>query len=218
MSQFRPKGRTILALLVVVAALPFVSAASPAAAATARSTGCTALQKALGMCPKTTTTTTTKPLTTPTTLVSSPGTACGGHPTVPKTGGGMWTCDFNDEFNGTTLDRGLWLPQTTKGSGFDSNDHDCFMDSPNNVSVSGGSLVLTSRQEPAPFVCQDTVPRSTQYTSGSVSTYQRKSVDRGRVEIRAKIISAKVQGTHTAFWLFPQDLIGGPGRGEIDIA
>jgi len=218
MSQFRPKGRTILALLVVVAALPFVSAASPAAAATARSTGCTALQKALGMCPKTTTTTTTKPLTTPTTLVSSPGTACGGHPTVPKTGGGMWTCDFNDEFNGTTLDRALWLPQTTKGSGFDSNDHDCFMDSPNNVSVSGGSLVLTSRQEPAPFVCQDTVPRSTQYTSGSVSTYQRKSVDRGRVEIRAKIISAKVQGTHTAFWLFPQDLIGGPGRGEIDIA
>lgn len=62
------------------------------------------------------------------------------------------------------------------------------------------------------------MPRSTQYTSGSVSTYQRKSVNRGRVEVRAKIVSAKVQGTHTAFWLFPQDLLGGPGRGEIDIA
>ena len=138
--------------------------------------------------------------------------------TVPKAGGGVWTCDFNDEFNGTGLNRAMWLPQTTKGSGFDSNDHDCFMDSPNNVSVSGGSLVLTSRQEPAPFVCEDAVPRSTQYTSGSVSTYQRKSVNRGRVEVRAKILSAKVQGTHTAFWLFPQDLLGGPGLGEIDIA
>jgi beta-glucanase (GH16 family) len=144
--------------------------------------------------------------------------ACGGHPTVPKAGGGVWTCDFGDEFNAGTLDRTLWTPQTTKGSGFDSNDQDCFMDSPNNVSVSGGALVLTSRQEAAPFVCEDTVPRSTQYTSGSVSTYQTKSVDHGRVEVRAKILSGKVQGTHTAFWLFPQDLIGGPGKGEIDIA
>jgi beta-glucanase (GH16 family) len=92
------------------------------------------------------------------------------------------------------------------------------MDSPNNASVSGGSLVLTGRKEPAPFICEDFVPRSTQYTSGSVSTYQRKSVNRGRVEVRAKIISGKVQGIHTAFWMFPQDLLGGPGRGEIDIA
>lgn len=160
-------------------------------------------------------TTSTGPTTT---LASTAGTACGGNPTLPKTGGGVWTCDFNDEFNGATLDRTMWFPQPTKGSGFDSNDHDCFMDSPNNVSVSGGNLVLTSRQEPAPFVCEDTVARTTQYTSGSVSTYQRRSVNRGRVEVRAKILSAKVQGTHTAFWLFPQDLNGGPGRGEIDIA
>lgn len=164
------------------------------------------------------TTTATPSTTTTTTLAPTPTTACGGVPTLPRAGGGVWTCDFNDEFNGTALDRTTWFPQPTKGSGFDSNDHDCFMDSPNNVSVSGGSLVLTSRQEPAPFVCEDTVPRTTQYTSGSVSTYQRESVNRGRVEVRAKIISAKVQGTHTAFWLFPQDLNGGPGRGEIDIA
>ncbi len=168
-----------------------------------------------------TTTAVPTPTTVPTTTTTSgptAGGACGGVPTVPKAGGGVWTCDFNDEFNGSALDRTLWFPQPTKGSGFDSNDHDCFMDSPNNVSVSGGNLVLTSRREPAPFVCEDTVPRTTQHTSGSVSTYQRKSVNRGRVEVRAKIVSAKVQGTHTAFWLFPQDLNGGPGRGEIDIA
>jgi beta-glucanase (GH16 family) len=210
---------------LAVAAFPLVSAASPAtaaAAATRTATTCTVLQQLLRQCAKPATTTTVKPTTTTTapttTSTTALSTACGGHVTVPKAGGGVWTCAFGDEFNGGTLDRSLWLPQTTKGSGFDSNDQDCFMDSPNNVSVSGGSLVLTSRQEPAPFICEDTVPRSTQYTSGSVSTYQRKSVDHGRVEVRAKILSGKVQGTHTAFWLYPQDLNGGPGKGEIDIA
>lgn len=230
MSEPRQRRRTTLLMLVAAAALPLVSAASPATAATATTrtaANCTVLQQLLGRCAKPTTTTTTRPTTTttrPTTTTTSPTTttipssACGGVPTVPKSGGGVWTCAFGDEFNGTSLDRSMWLPQTTLGSGFDSNDQDCFMDSPNNVSVSGGNLVLTSRQEPAPFICQDTVPRSTQYTSGSVSTYQRESVDRGRVEVRAKIISGKVQGTQTSFWLFPQDLIGGPGKGEIDIA
>jgi beta-glucanase (GH16 family) len=213
----------MLALLVVALVFPLVSASSPATAATATTratTKCTVLQQLLGQCPKPTTTTTAAPTTTtaPSTTTTTSATACGGYATLPKAGGGVWTCAFGDEFNGTTLNRTMWLPQTTKGSGFDSNDQDCFMDSPNNVSVTGGSLVLTSRQEPAPFVCDDTVPRATQYTSGSVSTYQRESVDRGRVEVRAKIIDAKVQGTHTAFWLFPQDLVGGPGKGEIDIA
>lgn len=234
MSQPPKKRRSILALVVVAATLPLVGAASPAVAATAP-TGCNALQQLLGMCQKAPTacnalqqllglcakpapTPTPTPTPAPTQPAPAPGEECGGHPTVPKAGGGVWTCDFHDEFDGTVLNRAMWLPQTTKGSGFDSNDHDCFMDSPNNVSVSGGSLVLTSRQEPAPFICEDRVARSTQYTSGSVSTFQLKSVNRGRVEVRAKIISGKVQGTHTAFWLFPQDLNGGPGRGEIDIA
>ena len=229
MSHLRPKRRSIrvLALMLVALAWPLASATSPAGAAprtTSTATAkCTVLQQLLGQCKKPTTTTTVAPSTTttvaPTTTTTwAPSTACGGYATVPKTGGGVWTCSFGDEFNGTALDRSMWLPQTTKGSGFDSNDHDCFMDSPNNVSVSGGSLVLTSRQEAAPFICEDYVPRSTEYTSGSVSTYQRRSVNRGRVEVRAKVISGKVQGTHTAFWMFPQDLNGGPGKGEIDIA
>lgn len=212
MSQPRRRFRPVFALLMVAAALPVLGSAPPAAAATT-STKCGLLQQLLHQCtPATTTTSTTSTTTT------VPGTACGGVATEPKSGGGVWTCAWGDEFNGTALTRSLWLPQTTKGSGFSSNGWDCFMDSPNNVSVSGGSLVLTSRQEAAPFTCEDTVPRTTQYTSGMVSTYQRKSVDRGRVEFRAKVISGKVQGTHTAFWLFPQDLLGGPGRGEIDVA
>ncbi len=84
--------------------------------------------------------------------------------------------------------------------------------------MTGGNLVLTSRQEPAPFICEDAVARSTQCTCGSVSTYQRRSVIRGRAAVRAMILSAKVQGTHSASWMFPQDLNGGPCRGEMDIA
>ena len=226
--------RAVLTGLVVVAAFPLLGVGSAAAAPAPPAAKCSFLQQLLGQCKPTTTTTTVRPTTTtvkpttttvkPTTTTvaptttTAPATGCGGVATIPKAGGGVWSCDFSDEFNGTALNRALWLPQTTKGSGFDSNDHDCFMDSPNNVSVSGGSLVLTSRQEPAPFICEDAVPRSTQYTSGMISTYQRESVNKGRVEVRAKIISGKVQGTHTAFWMFPQDLLGGPGRGEIDIA
>ena len=221
MSQPGRKRRLIVALLVVAASFPLVTSATPAYAATAPATTCNFLQRLLGLCkPAPTPTPTPSPTPSPTATTPPPATdtACGGVATLPRAGGGVWTCAFNDEFNGTSLDRSMWLPQPTKGTGFDSNDHDCFMDSPNNVSVSGGSLVLTSRKEPAPFICEDTVARTTQYTSGSVSTYQRKSVNKGRVEVRAKILSGKVQGTHTAFWLFPQDLNGGPGRGEIDIA
>ncbi|HWI03078.1 MAG TPA: hypothetical protein VNT52_04515, partial [Acidimicrobiales bacterium] len=151
--------------------IPLLGAASPATAAAApgsTAAKCTVLQQLLGQCTKATTTTTTRPTTTTTaapTTTTVPASACGGHPTIPRAGGGVWTCAFNDEFDGAALDRTMWLPQTTKGSGFDSNDHDCFMDSPNNVSVGGGNLVLTSRQEPAAFICEDALPRSTQYTS-----------------------------------------------------
>lgn len=142
--------RTFLTLLVAAAGLPVLSAGPTAAATAAPSTKCNFLQQLLRQCPKPTSTTTTT--TTSTSTTSIPSTACGGVATIPKFGGGSWTCDFGDEFNGSSLDRTMWLPQTTKGSGFDSNDHDCFMDSPNNVSVAGGTLVLTSRQEPAAFV------------------------------------------------------------------
>jgi beta-glucanase (GH16 family) len=206
-----PACNALLQLLNACPAAPTTTTTTAPGQTT--TTACNAWLQLLNACPKPTTTTTAAPTTTTT------APDVGQCADLPKAGGGTWHCVWADEFDGTSLNRAKWLPQPTQGTGFSSNKQDCFMDSPNNVSVGGGNLTLTSRKEPAPFVCHDTSgDRTTQYTSGSVSTYGMFTPTYGRVEFRAKVISGKVQGTHTAFWLFPQDLNGGPGRGEIDVA
>jgi beta-glucanase (GH16 family) len=152
------------------------------------------------------------------------GPDCGGVPTEPKAGGGQWTCTFDDEFSGATLDRTKWLPAQTATTGFSSNRQDCYVDSPDNVSVGGGVLQLTSRLEPAPFTCVHTAKDTwtTQVTSGSVSTYGLFSQTYGRFEVRARVLGAKVPGVMESFWMWPQSykypLLPWPANGEIDIA
>ena len=175
-------------------------------------------------CATTTTKAPTTTTTAPTTTTTAAPLTCGGVPTLPKAGGGTWTCSFDDEFTATTLDRTKWFPQPTDGSGFSSGGQDCYVDSPNNVSVSGGTLVLTSRKEAAPFTCRANASTSwqTQVTSGSVSTYGgRFSQAYGRFEVRAKVTGAKVKGLQESFWLWPDNPTkfgGWPLSGEIDIA
>ena len=138
---------------------------------------------------------------------------------IRKSTGGYWQCTFADDFNGTGLDTGKWLPQRTDTSGYVNGLTACFVDSPNNVSVSGGNLNLTARKEAAPFDC---VPSfSTQYTSGMVTTYARFSQTYGRFEVRARVSSAKTSGLQTSFWLWPVDSSrygAYPASGEIDWA
>ncbi len=119
--------------------------------------------------------------------------------------------------------------QETATSGY-RNGPECYVDSPNNVSVSGGYLNLTARKEAAAFTCQDGLASySTQYTSGMVSTYRTPGVPGqgfaqayGRFEIRAKVSDAQVKGLQESFWLWPDDdtTYGSswPDSGEIDIA
>ena len=169
-----------------------------------------------------TTTTTTAPTTTttvaPTTTSTTPPTAdC---TTLPKAGGGTWTCSFDDEFNGTSLDRTKWTPQKTASGSFDQG-LECYVDSPNNVSVGGGVLTLTVRKEAAPFSCAGL--HQSQYTSGMVSTWTGAgggfAQTNGRYEIRAKFTGAKVKGLQESIWMWPVTPVGyWPGSGEIDIA
>ena len=176
--------------------------------------------------PTTTTapTTTTTAATTTTTEPPSGDGPCGGVATKAKATGGTWTCSFYDEFTGDALDRSKWIPQQTNGSGFSSAQKDCYVDTPANVSVADGRLVLTSRQEAAPFTCTATRWTSwrTQVTSGSVSTYGgRFSQTYGRFEARMRVTGAKVTGLHEAFWLWPNNPTkygAWPRSGEIDIA
>jgi beta-glucanase (GH16 family) len=146
------------------------------------------------------------------------GAGCGGQPAT-GVDGQQWQCTFDDEFNGTALDSTKWIAQQTANSGYHSG-LECFEDSPDNVSVSGGTLNLTVEQVPSSFVCPAVPSYPTQYTSGMVSTYQRFTQTYGLFEVRAKVSAATTQGLQTSFWLYPANLTYGawPASGEIDIA
>ena len=151
---------------------------------------------------------------------SAASPTCGGEAPI-KTNGVAWQCTFDDEFDGTALDRSAWTVQTTASYGFHSGS-ECMVDSPNNISVAGGYLNLTVRAEAAPFVCTD--PKGnylTSWTAGSIYT-TAFAQQYGRFEIRARFAEGSGQrGVQGSLWLFaqhitPTTLLAGPT--EIDVA
>ena len=156
--------------------------------------------------------------------VSPPATsssACGA--TVLKADGTAWTCTFDDEFSGTSLDTTKWIPQTNFSSGTTA-AHACYTASPNNISEAGGSLNLTVRRESAPVACANTSLGATSYyTAGSVMTYHLFSQQYGRFEARIKTTATTAPGLQESFWLWPDDRYDTsgtywPAAGEIDVA
>jgi beta-glucanase (GH16 family) len=147
---------------------------------------------------------------------------------LKKPDGSYYQCTFNEEFNGASLDTTKWSPLTAAAAGI-GQGQDCFVDSPNNISVSGGTLNLTSRKEAAPFTCygRKIAPtRPSQVTSGNVTTARKFSQQYGRIEIRVKVPNPKTKtpGLMQSFWLWPDkpyDQDPGnapwPATGEIDI-
>ena len=158
------------------------------------------------------------PRSVPVTTTTTPSvSSCGGE-TPAATNRSAWTCTFDDEFSTNTLDPRKWAVQTTAGSGFTAGPV-CFVNNPNNVSISGGTLNLTVRKEATPFVCRRGY--STQYTAGEVMTYNLFSQAYGRFEVRARFPASTVAGLQSALWLFPQNYAKfgpWPWSGEIDIA
>jgi beta-glucanase (GH16 family) len=163
-------------------------------------------------------------------IVSSDGALSGAATAAPSCGGQQtlvaagttWTCSFDTEFTGTSLDPTQWTPITTATSGYTSGLVACFVNSPNNISVGNGYLSLTARKEAAPFTCQDPYGNfTTQYTSGTVSTYGLFTQTDGRFEVKAKLPAATVAGLQSSLWLYPQNALlygAWPLSGEIDIA
>ncbi|HSV40765.1 MAG TPA: glycoside hydrolase family 16 protein, partial [Nocardioidaceae bacterium] len=144
---------------------------------------------------------------------------CGG--TLPKDGGGTWVCTFADEFDGKALDRTKWAVLTTPNSGF-TNGGECYVDSPQNISVSGGELQLSLRELKKPRRCPGLITGPTsRFTAAMVTSTGRFAQAYGRFEIRARFPAYEEPGLHSALWLWPQnDLKYGarPASGEIDIA
>lgn len=146
------------------------------------------------------------------------GPNCGA--TVYKANGSPWTCSFADEFSGSSLNTSRWSPITTATSGL-TDGGDCYVNSPRNISVSGGYLHLTVRQESAPFTCTSPYGSFTsQYTSGSVTTAGKFAQTTGLFAVRAAFPPSVVAGLQSSLWLYPQTAGYGawPNSGEIDIA
>jgi beta-glucanase (GH16 family) len=137
---------------------------------------------------------------------------------------GTWRCTFDDEFTGTSLNTKNWVVQQTSNSGYltgSSSAAACYVNSPQNVSVSGGYLHLTLLKTAAPFTCSDPNGSfTTQYTAGMVSTYGLFDQTYGAFEVNAKLPQSTIQGLQETFWLYPQNLTYGawPASGEIDFA
>ena len=126
-----------------------------------------------------------------TTQAARAAKTCGGEALPSKPGGGAWTCTFDDEFSAATgdpkaLNTAWWTPQLTATSAFATGPvgaEACYVNSTNNISVSGGALHLTARREAAPFSCAGLF--TTQYTAGMVTTYTGFNQTYGRFEVRA---------------------------------
>jgi len=109
------------------------------------------------------------------------------QPSIP----GSWTLDFEDNFNGSTLDGTKWRIGTHHSgiAGVGGN-------SSQNISVSGGALRLKSEQRPVTFG-----GGSYSYATGEVSTFTNYRKQYGYYEARVKYPA--VTGLWPAFWLMP---------------
>jgi beta-glucanase (GH16 family) len=142
---------------------------------------------------------------------------CGARPR--KADGSAWSCTFHDDFDGATLDRTKWVPNTAFIT-WSGTTHACYRDDPANVEVADGVLNLRLVKLDAPAPCA-VAATPTQYMSGSVSTFHLFSQQYGRFEARIKTTATSAPGLHEAFWLWPDDrysTIGWPDSGEIDVA
>lgn len=117
---------------------------------------------------------------------------------------------WSDEFNGTTLNAENWAPDIGTGCpslcGWGNGELEYYR--AENVTVSGGNLILTARDESY---------GGASFTSGKVTTRGKQTFLYGRVEMRAKIPTGG--GMWPAFWMMPQDDVygGWAASGEIDI-
>ncbi len=121
-----------------------------------------------------------------------------------------WSLVWSDEFNGTSLNTGDWNYDIGTGCpslcGWGNNELEYYR--AENVAVSGGNLVITSRAESF---------GGAGFTSGRITTKNKQTFLYGRVEMRARIPTGG--GMWPAFWMLPQDAVYGvwAASGEIDI-
>lgn len=113
---------------------------------------------------------------------------------------------WSDEFDGSSLNTSKW---NYENGDLNVNNEQQYYSS-SNVSVSGGNLVITARQQSM---------GGKPYTSGRINTGGKFTQRYGRIEARIKLPA--VQGLWPAFWMLGANIgdpnVGWPKCGEIDI-
>lgn len=120
---------------------------------------------------------------------------------------------FEDEFEGTALNTGLWQPVTGNGAefgipGWGNNELQYYTSQTSNVFVADGLLNIIARRQNF---------QGFQYTSARLRTINNLDFKYGRVEARMKLPSTT--GIWPAFWMLPTSSPygGWAAGGEIDI-
>lgn len=120
-----------------------------------------------------------------------------------------YTLLWNDEFAGASLNTTNWNYETGNGSGgWGNNELEYYTNSPKNVFVSNGNLIIEARKESI---------GGFNYSSARITTQNKKSFTYGRVDIRAKLPKGK--GIWPALWMLGSNIntVSWPACGEIDI-
>ena len=138
-----------------------------------------------------------------------------------------WQPVWSDEFDGDTLDASKWNYQIGDGrayvmQGWGNDELQYYTDSPNNVKVEDGHLVITSLADGLPMSEVDPNYGNTNqyydFTSARITTSEKFEFTYGRVEAKIKMDSS--DGLWHAFWLLGSETSpygGWPQKGEIDI-
>ena len=114
---------------------------------------------------------------------------------------GNWIPTWSDEFDGSALDTTKWVPSFTNNP----TNNSLHAYRPSQVSVSNGSLVITSENKPTGGL---------PYLSGLVTSTNRQQY--GRFEVRGDLPTSR--GMWPAIWLLPDtQQYPWPSQGEIDI-
>ncbi|MHC5183790.1 MAG: carbohydrate-binding protein [Planctomycetota bacterium] len=124
-------------------------------------------------------------------------------------GYGAYQLVWSDEFDGTSLNTSNWSYDIGNGCpnlcGWGNAELQYYRSQ--NVSVSGGNLIIESREQDAGY----------DYTSGKIHSRNKQDFLYGRIEARMKVPTGG--GMWPAFWMMPTDSVygGWASSGEIDI-
>lgn len=120
-----------------------------------------------------------------------------------------YTLIWSDEFSGDKVDGSAWNFETGNGdNGWGNHELEYYTNSPKNVFVSNGNLIIEARKEAI---------SGFNYSSTRMTTQNKKDFTFGRIDIRAKLPVAK--GMWPALWMLGSNIstVSWPACGETDI-